>query len=359
MQWKRILCGLLCGTLLCGCTPMTQTAVTKSSEKLELVTTLFCYYDFARAVLKNTDTITINLLLSPGMESHSFEPAPSDILAIQNADIFVYNGGHMEHWVEAVLESDEQSHPDRIIRCMMDFAPLLEETELEGSELEHDHDHEHNHDHEHETGETHEMQDDHDHEDTETCTDPSHDHSHDGESDIEYDEHIWTSPKIAKDLLYVVCNAICEADPANAAIYRKNADAYAAELKTLHEDFTAYFSEPEHQTLLFADRFPLQYFANTYDLHCYAAFSGCSSDTEPSVATISHLMKLAETYHLSKVYYLEVSSPSVANVISEQTGAIPTIFQSCHTITQTDFDNGETYVSLMRRNLQALQNEPK
>lgn len=356
MRWKTILCGLLCGTLLCGCTPAAQTAVTKSSKKLELVTTLFCYYDFARAVLQNTDTISINLLLSPGMESHSFEPAPSDILAIQNADIFLYNGGHMEHWVEKVLESDEQSHPERVVRCMMDFAPLLEETELEGSELEQDHNHDHEAEEAHEE-EEHEMQDAHDHEDTETCTDPSHDHSHDGEgeSDIEYDEHIWTSPMIAKDLLYVVCNAIIEADPANATIYRKNADAYAAELKALHQDFTAYFSEPDHQTLLFADKFPLQYFANTYGLHCYAAFSGCSSDTEPSVATISHLMELAEEHHLSKVYYFEVSSPSVAEVIGEQTGAEPTVFQSCHTVTQTDFDNGETYVSLMRRNLQALQ----
>ncbi len=358
MQWKTILCGLLCGTLLCGCTPAAQTA-TKPSEKLNLVTTLFCYYDFARAVLQNTNTISVQLLLSPGMESHSFEPAPSDILAIQNADIFLYNGGHMEHWVSEILEADEQSHPDRIVRCMMDFAPLLEETELEGSELEHDHDHEHTAEDVHKEDE-HEIHDEHDHEeweDTEPCTDPSHDHSHaDGESSIEYDEHIWTSPMIAKDLLYVVCNAICETDPANATTYRKNADAYAAELKTLHQDFSVYFSEPEHQTLLFADKFPLQYFANTYGLHCYAAFSGCSSDTEPSVATISHLMELAEEHHLSKVYYFEVSSPSVAEVIGEQTGAVPTIFQSCHTVTQADFDNGETYVSLMRRNLQALQN---
>ncbi len=360
MQWKTILCGLLCGTLLCGCTPATQRTDTKPSEKLELVTTLFCYYDFARAVLQNTDTISVQLLLSPGMESHSFEPAPSDILAIQNADIFLYNGGHMEHWVSEVLEADEQSHPDRMIRCMMDFAPLLEETELVGSEQEHGH----NHDHEQEAWniqeeDGHEMHDDHDHEEPEeieTCTDPSHNHSHaDGESSVEYDEHIWTSPVIAKDLLYVVCNVICEADPTHATIYRQNADAYAAKLETLHQDFSAYFSQPEHQILLFADKFPLQYFANTYGLHCYAAFSGCSSDTEPSVATISHLMELTEEHHLSKVYYFEVSSPSVAKVIGEQTGAVPTIFQSCHTVTQTDFDNGETYVSLMQRNLQALQ----
>lgn len=330
MQWKTILCGLLCGTLLCGCMPAAQTA-TKPSEKLKLVTTLFCYYDFARAVLQNTNTISVQLLLSPGMESHSFEPAPSDILAIQNADIFLYNGGHMEHWVSEILEADEQSHPDRIVRCMMDFAPLLEETELEGSELEHDHDHEH------EAEDVHEES-----EDTETCTDPSHDHSHaDGESSVEYDEHIWTSPMIAKDLLYVVCNAISEADPANATTYRKNADAYAAELKTLHQDFSVYFSETEHQTLLFADKFPLQYFANTYGLHCYAAFSGCSSDTEPSVATISHLMELAEEHHLSKVYYFEVSARPLPKSSVNKPEPSRLSFNPVNTVTQADFDNGE------------------
>ena len=181
---------------------------------------------------------------------------------------------------------------------------------------------------------------------------------HDGhEMDIEYDEHIWTSPVIAKDLLYVTRDAIIQADPANAATYQKNADAYAAQLDALNESFTDYFAEPEHRTLLFADKFPLQYFANTYGLHCYAAFSGCSSDTEPSIATISNLMHLVESDHLSKVYYLEVSSPAVANVIGEQTGATPTVFQSCHTLTQTDFDNGETYVSLMQRNLKALESQ--
>ena len=232
MKWKRFFSCLLCGVLLlCGCTPAVNSATT--SHQLELVTTLFCYYDFARAILKDTDTIHLRLLLSPGMESHSFEPAPSDILAIQNADLFLYNGGHMEEWVSQVLDSDEQSHPDRIVRCMMDYAPLLEEVELEGSESEHEHDHEHDHD--------------------------DHDHDHEGESEMEYDEHIWTSPVIAKDLLYVTRDAIIQADPANAAIYQKNADAYAAQLDALNESFTDYFAEPEHRTLLFADKFPMGY----------------------------------------------------------------------------------------------------
>ena len=209
---------------------------------------------------------------------------------------------------------------------------LLEETE---HEHEHDHEHEHHHHHDHD----------------------DHDHDHEGESEMEYDEHIWTSPVIAKDLLYVTRDAIIQADPANAATYQKNADAYAAQLDALNESFTDYFAEPEYRTLLFADKFPLQYFANTYGLHCYAAFSGCSSDTEPSIATISNLMHLVESDHLSKIYYLEVSSPAVAKVIGEQTGATPTVFQSCHTLTQTDFDNGETYVSLMQRNLKALESQ--
>ena len=226
MKWKRFFSCLLCGVLLlCGCTPAANSAT--ASHQLELVTTLFCYYDFARAILKDTDTIHLRLLLSPGMESHSFEPAPSDILAIQNADLFLYNGGHMEEWVSKVLDADEQTHPDRIVRCMMDYAPLLEEVELEGSESEHDHEHDHD----------------------------GHDHDHEGESEMEYDEHIWTSPVIAKDLLYVTRDAIIQADPANAAIYQKNADAYAAQLDALNESFTDYFAEPEHRTLLFADNF--------------------------------------------------------------------------------------------------------
>ena len=184
MKWKRFFSCLLCGVLLlCGCTPAVNSAT--ASHQLELVTTLFCYYDFARAILKDTDTIHLRLLLSPGMESHSFEPAPSDILAIQNADLFLYNGGHMEEWVSKVLGADEQTHPDRIVRCMMDYAPLLEEVELEGSESEHDHEHDHD----------------------------DHDHDHEGESEMEYDEHIWTSPVIAKDLLYVTRDCLLYTSP--------------------------------------------------------------------------------------------------------------------------------------------------
>lgn len=319
-----LLCLLFCSFLCSGCT---QSIQKKQSEQPQLVTTLFCYYDFARAVLKDTDTFSLQLLLSPGMESHSFEPTPSDILAIQNASVFLYNGGHMEHWVTEVLESDSHPHKERVVRCMMDYVSLLEEQSPEGSESDHEH--------EHDTEEDH--------------------HAHAEETEIEYDEHIWTSPVVAKELLMEVCAAICEADPEHTEIYQKNAVEYAAELTELDSDFRDVLQTTENRTLLFADKFPLQYFAETYGLHCYAAFSGCSSDTEPSVATISNLIKLVKEDRLSAAYYFEVSNPAVANVIAEETNAVPMVFQSCHTVTQQDFDNGETYISLMRRNLDALQ----
>ena len=203
MKWKRFFSCLLCGVLLlCGCTPAANSATT--SHQLELVTTLFCYYDFARAILKDTDTIHLRLLLSPGMESHSFEPAPSDILAIQNADLFLYNGGHMEEWVSQVLDSDEQSHPDRIVRCMMDYAPLLEEVELEGSESEHDHDHEHGHHHDHDHDEHDEHEHHHHHHDGEECDDPEcecHHHHHHHADDVFSSWGKETPKKFSKEAL--------------------------------------------------------------------------------------------------------------------------------------------------------------
>ena len=345
-------CILLSGCGISGTVGQNSSKVSDEKDTRPLVvTTIFPYYDFVRQIAGNR--VRLKMVVPAGMDSHSFEPTPADMITMQQADLMVCNGGEMEQWVEKVTASLDTENMK--ILTMMDYVDVLEEETVEGMEdTEHSHE---DHDHAHGQSEEDHI---HDHDEKKTHEDLSQItfDDHDGhEMDIEYDEHIWTSPVIAKDLLYVTRDAIIQADPANAAIYQKNADAYAAQLDALNESFTDYFAEPEHRTLLFADKFPLQYFANTYGLHCYAAFSGCSSDTEPSIATISNLMHLVESDHLSKVYYFEVSSPAVANVIGEQTGATPTVFQSCHTLTQTDFDNGETYVSLMQRNLKALESQ--
>ena len=328
MKWKRFFSCLLCGVLLlCGCTPAANSATT--SHQLELVTTLFCYYDFARAILKDTDTIHLRLLLSPGMESHSFEPAPSDILAIQNADLFLYNGGHMEEWVSQVLDSDEQSHPDRIVRCMMDYAPLLEEVELEGSESEHDHDHEHDHD--------------------------DHDHDHEGESEVEYDEHIWTSPANAMKLVEVITETLKEVSPENASYFEENKNSYETELKSLDDEFKDIVANGRHRMIVVADKFPFRYFAQEYGLSYRAAFSGCSTDTEPSAKTIAYLIDRIKENQIQAVFYLELSSHRTADIISEETGAKPLLLHSCHNVTRRQFDEGVTYLQLMKQNAKNLQ----
>ena len=310
---------MVLAALLSGC----GSASWQSDGQIHVVTTLFCYYDFAREIIGDTPGIQLKLLLSPGMESHSFEPTPSDIVAIQHADVFLYNGGHMESWVDQVL--DAGGEPQREVVCMMDQVDALEEETTEGME-------------EHETQE----------------------HTHKGESDahqqeIEYDEHIWTSPVIAQTLVQRTCDALCQADPAHAEQFQENTASYLESLRELDAEIRETVEHADTNLMIFGDKFPLLYFTQEYGLDYYAAFPGCSTDAEPSVSTISFLIEKCREASIPAVYYFEVSSDAVANVIAEESGAKVIQFQSCHSITQTDFDRGETYLSLMQRNITALK----
>lgn len=327
---KKGFATLLSGIILIsesGCSNIIN--MESENNKIHVVTTLFCYYDFARAIIGDTENIDLTLLLSPGMESHSFEPTPSDIIEIQQADVLLYNGGHMEYWVYEILDANKNKNG--ITRCMMDYTSLLEE-ETDSVITPHNHEH---------------------------CKDESHHHDddyiHKEEHEIEYDEHIWSSPVIAMNLVETICDAISEADTKNSEIYHKNAESYIKELQTLDNDFRNVIAEGKRDTLLFADKFPMLYFFKEYGLKYYAAFAGCSTDTEPSTATISNMIEKTKDESIPVVYYFEVSNPAVAEIISEETNATPCVFQSCHTITQDDFNNGETYISLMKRNLEALK----
>ena len=174
--------------------------------KLQIVTTLFPYYDFARAIAQ--DRADVTLLLSPGREAHSFEPTPLDAVTISEADVFLYNGGEGEYWVESML--DAAGEHIAVASRMMDYVDALNEEYVEGMQGADGHDH----DHEHGSHDDH----DHDHEEDE----------HDSD-EIEYDEHIWTSPKNAVVLCRAVCDAICRADAENAAFYRANCENYCAQ----------------------------------------------------------------------------------------------------------------------------------
>ena len=187
------------------------------------------------------------------------------------------------------------------------------------------------------------------------------DHDHDHEEDehdsdeIEYDEHIWTSPKNAVVLCRAVCDAICRADAENAAFYRANCENYCAQLEDLDARFAALCESAPRRLLIFADRFPMLYFCREYGLDYRAAFHGCSGDTEPSLATIKFLIDKVEDENIPVVYTIDFGTKKVAAVVSECTGAAIDTLYSMQTVSRADFDAGETYLTLMERNFEALR----
>ena len=296
--------------------------------RLQIVATLFPYYDFARAIAGGRADVT--LLLSPGREAHSFEPTPLDAVTISEADVFLYNGGEGEYWVEEML--DAAGEHIAVKARMMNYVDALGEEFSEGMQGADAHDHDHDHgDHDHEKNEAHDS------------------------DEVEYDEHIWTSPKNAAILCRAVCDAICKADPANEDFYRANCADYCAQLEELDARFSALCESAPRKLLIFADRFPMLYFCREYGLDYRAAFHGCSGDTEPSLATIKFLIDKVEDENIPVVYTIDFGTKKVAAVVSECTGAAIETIYSMQTVSRADFDAGETYLTLMERNFEALR----
>lgn len=377
--------------VLTACTPRRGTASSDSSSnplkgadasgdtRLNVVTTLFPYYDFLRQIAG--DSIRLTMVVPAGMDSHSFEPTPADMITIQNADLLVCNGGTMEQWLSQVLDSfGEGTGPKRVV-TMMDCVDVVQEEIVEGMEdgEAHDHGHTHvhadgtvhagDHDHEsedhahseeeHDTEEHIHSEDEHDMEDV-AVHDEDHAQEYLDEDDghgveIEYDEHIWTSPVNAKKLAGVLAEVLAQEDPAHAASYAENCASYQDKLTELDAEFREVVSHAKRRLVVFGDKFPLRYFFDEYGLEYRAAFSGCSTDTEPSAKTIAYLIDKVREKQIPAVYYLELSSPRVAEIIGEETGAEPLLFHSCHNVTRHQFDSGVTYLELMEQNVNNLK----
>jgi len=295
----------------------------KCAARITVVTTLFPYYDFVRQVAG--DHVNLFLVIPAGMDSHSFEPTPKDIRLIQDADVLIANGGSMELWLKQVLDSLDTEDMDVVF--MMDHADVVAEEVVEGME---------------DAGE--ESRDDHG---------PAFEEE--SQYEIEYDEHIWTSPVNAVTMVEVIRDTLKEADPQNSAAYETSASEYLKKLKALDGEFRAVRAEAIHDIIIMGDKFPLRYFADAYDLRYRAAFSGCSSDTEPSAKTIAYLIDKVREERLPAIYYLELSSRRVAEIISEETGAQPLLFHSCHNVTRREFEDGATYLDLMEQNVKNLR----
>lgn len=357
----------------CAQTGGSQGAFDASSEengKLKVAVTLFPYYDFVRQIAGNQ--VDLQMVIPAGMDSHSFEPTPADIRTIQHADILISNGGTMEHWLDETLAALDTTN--MTIVTMMDYVDAVEEEIVEGMEdADHDHEHTHvyvaaDHDHSGETPEEHAAHahedDDHDHSGETPEEHAAHSHEedtrsyvdHDGhEEEIEYDEHIWTSPVNAMKLVDVIGDTLAEADPAHADTYHQGAENYKKELEEIDSGFREVSANRKRNMIVMGDKFPFRYLADEYQLDYRAAFSGCSSDTEPSAKTIAYLIDKVKEEQIPAVYYLELSSHRVAEIIGEETGAEPLLLHSCHNVTRAQFDAGVTYVQLMRQNIENLR----
>lgn len=305
-------------------------------KKYSVVSTSFPGYDFARAVTKNTN-ISTKMLVKPGAETHTYEPTPQDIIDIKNADMFIYVGGDSDTWVEKILK-DVDTKKTHVMK-LIDLVSTVNEEIVEGMEDEDEHDHEHDHDHSH----SHEHDHDHDH---------KHDHDEEEEGP-EIDEHVWTSPKKAMEIVKKIAKVASEIDAAEETKINDNAEKYVAEIaqvdKDLHQAIDGKISE-----IVVADRFPFRYLADEFGLKYAAAFSGCSEQTEASAKTISFLINKVKQDKVKKIYKIELSNGKIAETVSKDTGAEVLELHSAHNVTADDFSKGVTYVDLMKRNLLAL-----
>ena len=336
---SMVLAALFLAVLLGACGQ--ESAVPESVEQadqIHVICTIFPPYDFVREIAG--DLVSVEMLLPPGGESHSFEPSPRDITKIRDCDVFIYVGGHSDAWVQKVLDNMDTS--DMKIIALMDCVDVVTEEIVEGMEHEHGDDHEHaDEDHEH-------ADEDHDH------ADEDHEHEHEHE-EPEYDEHVWTSPKNAKTIVEKISELLCQADEKNEKSYRENTSSYLAELDALDLAFREVVDQGQRKTLIFGDRFPFRYFADAYGLDYFAAFPGCSTQTEANAATIAFLIEKIRSENIPVVFHVELSGMKMVNILHEETAAEVLLFHACHNVTQAEMDAGANYLDIMRQNVENLR----
>ena len=272
---------------------------------ISVTATDFPCYDFARQVVGDCGEVT--MLIHPGAEVHFYDPSPSDILMIGQSDLFVYIGGESDAWVDSILSGYDGDSPETL--RMMDAVDAVEEEGHEHAEAE----------------------------------------------GPEYDEHIWTSPKNARRMVLALADRLSGIDPENAEVYQANADAYVAQIDEIDAAFEAVVRDGARREVVFADRFPFLYFVRAYGLDYAAAFASCTAETEPTPQTMMALIQRVNDDHIPVIYTIEMSSQAVAQTIAEETGARILTMHSVQSVTQDEFDAGETYVTLMWKNVEALR----
>ena len=307
---------------LAGCGKQNDT---NQTDKLSIVTTIFPEYDWVREILgEKADNAEITMLLDNGVDLHSYQPTADDIVKISDCDLFIYVGGESDEWVEDALRNAANRNM-KVINLLEVLGDSVKTEEIVEGMQEEEHEHEDAEEHEHEE---------------------------------EADEHVWLSLKNAKMLVRVISKALQELDPDSKDIYAANADAYVKKLSALDAEYQAAVDAASNKTILFGDRFPFRYLVDDYGLRYYAAFVGCSAETEAGFETISFLAKRVDEWKLPCVLTIEGAQHKIAETVVRNTTAknqrVLTMDSMQSTTTQ-DVKNGTTYLSVMEKNLSVLK----
>lgn len=273
------------------------------NDNIKIITTLFPQYDFANEIVK--DKGEVKLLLPPGVEAHSYEPTPKDIVDIKKADVFIYTGKYMEPWAEKMIKEIDDS------TIVIDIS--------KGIELVDEEDWEHN-------------------------------HEHHGK-----DPHIWLDPVYAQKIVDNILEGIIKADSKNENFYRQNAENYKEKLAELDKKFVETFSKVKHKTIIHGGHFAFGYFAKRYGLEYISPYDGFSPNAEPTPKKISELMNNMKSLGINVIYYEELIDPKVAKIISEETGGKMLLLHGAHNISKEELESGISYIEIMESNLDRLK----
>lgn len=330
---KKIFSLILTGILLigsltgCGTTASTDTKETQNKTSLHIVTTTFPEYDWVRAVLgEQADDAEITFLLDNGVDMHSYQPSAEDIMNISTCDVFLYTGGESDAWAADAVKNATNKNLQAINLMEVLGENAKEEEVVEGMQAERGHDHDHGSAEEHDEA-------------------------------LEYDEHVWLSLKNAQIFVTAIADSLSKVDAAHADVYAANAAAYTSKLAQLDAAYQSAVDSAPIKTVLFADRFPFRYLVDDYGLSYYAAFSGCSADTQASFSTIIFLTNKVNELGLHSILTIENSDDKIANTIIQNTQSRDQqirVLNSMQTVTAKDIASGTTYLSVMKDNLRVL-----
>ena len=284
--------------------------------RVQIVTTSFPLYDWTRNIVGDTEGVEITWLMDSGVDPHSFQPTTKDLVFVSDCDVFVYVGGESEAWADDAVSSmkNENALVVKLLDGLQEAA--LAEEDVPGAEPEHEE-----------------------------------------EEEGALDEHIWMSLRAAQLCVTMICDALCAVDSENAETYTENAEHYCDALHELDHDYASAISESKLDTILVADRFPFRYLAEDYDLNYYAAFAGCSAETEASFQTVLGLSQKADELGLPVILVTENSTGDIAEAVSEGSQNEPPVrtLDSLQSVTSEIAADGVTYLSIMEQNLEVLK----